>query len=232
MATRTKVIVGQKPRIQAIVLDCDGVILESNDIKADTLRRLFGDYPEHGEAIINLHREHGGMPRHEKLRVICEDIIGQPVDEDEIRRLSEECGRLVDDAMMACPFAPGGLEFLKTYSAVCPLFIATGTPEEEMRALAERRDFAAYFAGIYGAPRDKAAILRDVMAENGWSPGEIVFIGDSMEDYNGARAVGTPFVGRISPGKDGGFDSVELGLCVSSLAELDDIWGGVPVSPS
>ena len=223
---------GQKPRIQAIVLDCDGVILESNDIKADTLRRLFGDYPEHGEAIINLHREHGGMPRHEKLRVICEDIIGQPVDEDEIRRLSEECGRLVDDAMMACPFAPGGLEFLKTYSAVCPLFIATGTPEEEMRALAERRDFAAYFAGIYGAPRDKAAILRDVMAENGWSPGEIVFIGDSMEDYNGARAVGTPFVGRISPGKDGGFDSVELGLCVSSLAELDDIWGGVPVSPS
>ena len=222
----------RKQPVKAIVLDCDGVILESNDIKADTLRQLFGDYPEHGAAIINLHREHGGMPRHEKLRVICEDIIGQPVDEDGIRRLSEECGRLVDAAMMACPFAPGALEFLKTYSSRYPLFIATGTPEGEMRRLAERRGFAAYFAGIYGAPRGKAAILRDVMAENGWSPGEIVFIGDSIEDYNGAQATGAPFVGRISPGKDGVFDSVTLRLCVLSLGELDEIWGGVPVSPS
>ena len=87
--------------VKAIVLDCDGVILESNDVKAQTLRRLFGDYPEHGEAIVDLHRNHGGLPRHEKLRIICEEIVGIPVDEDGIRRLSEECGRLVDDAMMA-----------------------------------------------------------------------------------------------------------------------------------
>lgn len=218
--------------VKAIVLDCDGVILESNDVKAQTLRRLFGEYPEHGEAIVDLHRNHGGLPRHEKLRIICEEIVGIPVDEDGILRLSEECGRLVDDAMMACPFAPGALEFLKSYSGRYPLFIATGTPEHEMRRLAERRGMGGYFAGIYGSPRYKATILRDMMAENGWQPEELVFVGDSVDDYNGAKAVRVPFVGRIAPGKDGLFDAVGVRLIVSSLGELDGIWAGLPVSPS
>ena len=139
------------------MLDFDGVILESNRIKAETFPRLFHQYPQHAEAMIKLHQDHGGMPRHEKLRIICEDILGLTVDDDEIQRLSRELGRLVDDGIMACPFTPGALDFLKTYSTQYPLFIATGTPEDEMQPLVKRRGIASYFAGVYGSPRNKAA---------------------------------------------------------------------------
>ena len=220
------------PRIEAIVLDFDGVILESNHVKAETFRRLFSQYPQHAEAIVNLHRDHGGMPRQEKLRIICEDIISLPIDEDSIRRLSKEFGRLADDAMMTCPFTPGALEFLQTYSVLCPLFIATGTPEDEMHPLIERRGLGELFAGVYGSPRDKAAILRDLMAEKGWRPSEMVFVGDSIDDYKGAHATGVPFVGRISPGKADIFAGAPVSLIVESLAELHQRWHGVPVSPS
>ena len=220
------------PRIEAIVLDFDGVILESNHVKAETFRRLFSQYPQNAEAIVKLHRDHGGMPRQEKLRIICEDILGVPFDDDDIRRLSKEFGRLADDAMMTCPFTPGALDFLQTYSDVCPLFIATGTPEDEMQPLIERRGLAELFAGVFGSPRDKAAILRDVMSENGWRPSEMVFVGDSIDDYKGAEATGVPFIGRIAPGKADTFTDANVSLIVESLAELHQRWHGVPVSPS
>ena len=219
-------------RIEAIVLDFDGVIMESNHVKAETFRQLFSQYPQHAEAIVKLHRDHGGMPRQEKLRIICEEILGQPADDEDIRRLSKEFGKLADDAMMACPFAPGAPEFIQTYSERCPLFIATGTPEDEMQPLIRRRGLAKLFAGVYGSPRDKAAILRDVMAENGWRPNELVFVGDSMDDYKGATATGVPFIGRIAPGKANTFDCANVSLIVESLAELHRIWRDVPVSPS
>lgn len=218
--------------IKAIVLDFDGVILESNRIKAETFPRLFHQHPQHAEAMIKLHQDHGGMPRHEKLRIICEDILGQTVNDDEIQCLSRELGRLVDEGIMACPFTPGALEFLQTYSARCPLFIATGTPEDEMQPLVKRRGIASYFAGVYGSPRNKAAILRDLMEERGWRPEEIVFVGDSIDDYHGARAVGVPFIGRVGPDKPDQFVNVDVGLLVDSLSELHRIWRGVPVSPS
>ncbi len=214
--------------VKAIVLDFDGVILESNRIKAETFPRLFHQFPQHAEAMIKLHQDHGGMPRQKKLRIICEEILGQPVDDEEIQRLSRELGRLVDDAIIACPFTPGALEFLQTYSAKCPLFIATGTPEDEMQPLVERRGLASYLAGVYGSPRDKAAILRDVMDENGWRPEEMVFVGDSIDDYNGAQAVGVPFIGRVGPDKPFQFANAEVSLLVDSLEELHRTWRGFP----
>ena len=52
--------------LKVIVLDFDGVIAETLDIKADAFAVLFADYPEHVEAIVRLHRENGGMSRYEK----------------------------------------------------------------------------------------------------------------------------------------------------------------------
>ena len=125
----------QGQRVKGIVLDFDGVILESNRIKAESFRRLFRQYPQHGDKIVQLHADHGGMPRFEKLRIICRDIIQQPVDDAGIAKLSKKLGELADEQLMTCPFTPGALQFLKTYSTRYTLFIASGTPEDEMQDL-------------------------------------------------------------------------------------------------
>ena len=70
------------------------------------------------------------------------------------------------------------------------------------------------------------------MAENGWRPNQMVFVGDSIDDYKGAQATSVPFIGRISPGKENIFADANVSLIVESLAELHQIWQGLPVSPS
>ena len=103
--------------------------------------------------MIDLHRRHGGLPRRQKLRIICEDMLGLTVDDDEIQRLSIEYGRLADDAMMACPFTPGGQEFLQAYAPRYPLFIASGTPEDEMQRLVGRQGDELSSSQAYTARR-------------------------------------------------------------------------------
>ena len=214
----------QGHRIKGIVLDFDGVILESNHIKAESFRRLFSQYPQHGDRIVQLHADHGGMPRFEKLRIICHDIIQQTVDDAGIARLSKKLGELADEELMDCPFTPGALQFLKTYSSRYTLFIASGTPEDEMQDLTRRRGLDGFFKGVYGSPRNKGAILRDILAQNGWRPRQLVFIGDAIDDYKGAEEATVPFIARVAPGRRSPFDIRKVKLIVSDLGELDRRW--------
>ena len=214
----------QGQRVKGIVLDFDGVILESNRIKAESFRRLFSQYPHHGDKIVQLHADHGGMPRFEKLRIICRDIIQQPVDDAGIARLSKKLGEIADEQLMTCPFTPGALQFLKTYSTRYALFIASGTPEDEMQDLTKRRGLDGFFKGVYGSPRNKGAILRDILAQNGWLPQQLVFIGDAIDDYKGAEEAHVPFIARIAPERGNPLDAKKVKLIVSDLRELDRHW--------
>lgn len=47
-----------------IILDFDGVILESVEVKTEAFRRLFSFAPGHVEEIVNFHRENG----------VCQDL--------------------------------------------------------------------------------------------------------------------------------------------------------------
>jgi phosphoglycolate phosphatase-like HAD superfamily hydrolase len=210
--------------LEAIILDFDGTILESNHIKAEAFRNLFKDYPEHGDAIVALHRARGGMSRFEKFRIIHRDIIQKPLDDIEMERLNQGFGRLVEEEIIACPFVPGAREFLEACSARYHLFIASGTPQDELQGLVKRRCMNPLFKGVYGAPRDKGQILKDILAENGWAPCQALFIGDAIDDYSGSVEARVPFIGRTGPDGANPFSQVKVKLLISDLAELHRQW--------
>lgn len=186
--------------MKAFVLDFDGVILESLDIKTRAFRSLFGAFPEKIGDIVQLHVEMAGISRFEKFRIIYRDILEKPLTETELERLGREFAVLVGREILACPFVAGALEFLKEQSKRLPIFIVSGTPEEELRDIVARRDLNQYCRGVYGSPRNKEVLLRKVVAENSCSPGEVVFVGDAMSDYEAADTVGTHFIGRVANG--------------------------------
>ena len=61
--------------ISIIILDFDGVILESVSVKTEAFRTLFSFAPEYVEEIVKFHKDNGGMSRFDKFRYIFDHIL-------------------------------------------------------------------------------------------------------------------------------------------------------------
>lgn len=212
----------------AIILDFDGVIVESVEIKNLAFGELFrADYPEYVDEILRFQLENVGLSRLAKFPRIFEEILGRPFPDGELGRLDREFSQLVFDGVLHCPLVPGAERFLARRSPRCPLYVASATPEPEVRALVEQRGLAGHFRGVYGAPASKAEILRWILAGSGLEPGAALFVGDAVNDLNAARAVGMPFVGRVPAGGESPFPPDEGIPLVEDLDQLERDWNAL-----
>ena len=216
--------------IRAVAFDFDGVILESADIKTRAFAELFAGYPEHVERIVQLHLDQAGISRYEKFRQIHAEILELPLSAERERELGLRFSGLVADELARCPFVHGARELLALLSPDLPLHVASGTPEEELRALVADRGIDGYFTGVHGAPRGKAEILREVLAEHELDAGELLFVGDATSDLEAAAEVGTPFVARVASGLPDPFDDPGLHRVVD-MAQLAGAWSTIAASP-
>jgi FMN phosphatase YigB (HAD superfamily) len=64
-----------------------------------------------------------------------------------------------------------------------------------------KRGLMGYFKDIFGAPMAKKDIFSRVLKAENARPAEVLFIGDSREDYQSATEAGLCFVARISDGQ-------------------------------
>ena len=211
-------------RIRAIVFDFDGVILESLDIKTRAFVELFRDHPEHHEAIARHHLENAGVSRYEKFRWIHEELLGCELDLAASARLGDTFSEIVYREILTCPFVEGAEAFLRAAAGRYLLFVASGTPEQELRDIVARRGLASLFTAIEGTPRTKGAIIRDLMAGHGLKTDEVVFVGDALADMEGARESGVGFIARVPAGEESIFLPGSAIATVADLAELDARW--------
>ena len=144
---------------RAAVFDFDGVILDSADLKGEALAAVFADHPEHLPAILAHHEEHLGISRFEKFRWVYRELLRRPLAADEERRLGERYAAWVVGRVLAAPFVPGARELLGELAGR-PVFVASGTPREELAGIVRERGLAPYFTEVHGAPETKEAILR------------------------------------------------------------------------
>ena len=215
---------------RVVAFDFDGVILESAEIKTTAFRRLFEDWPDDVDRIVQYHLDNAGVSRFEKFRVIYREMLGLPLSGDEERELGERFSALVLEEVLTCPFVDGARELLARRCDELPLFVASGTPEEELRHIVERRGLTPHFTGVYGTPAKKAEILARIASEQAVEPGEILFVGDAMTDLEGARGAGTRFVGRVGPGQPDVFAGEGVPV-VRDLAQLDREWDALAAAP-
>lgn len=184
--------------VRAIIFDFDGVIIESFDIKTQAFRELFRLYPDHVDEIVEYHKQNGGVSRYKKFKHIYSEILKKPLDETTLNELGEKFSRLVVEEVTKCPYVPGALEFIREKSRNLKLFIASGTPEEELRAIVATRGLSEYFKGVYGSPATKSEIISRILRMEKLDRNDAVFIGDTITDYNEARKVEIPFIARIN----------------------------------
>ncbi len=186
-------------RCDAIVFDFDGVLVESVDVKTRAFAALYEPYgPEVVQQVVAWHLEHGGVSRYDKFRHFHRVFLGRPLPAAEEAALGDRFSALVEEAVIAAAAVAGAREFLEAWHGRLPLYVASGTPEEELLRIVDRRGMARYFAGVAGAPRKKGAILRDFSFRSGVAPTRMLMVGDAMTDFHGAGEAGVPFLG-IAP---------------------------------
>jgi phosphoglycolate phosphatase-like HAD superfamily hydrolase len=139
--------------------------------------------------------------------------------------------------VMACPFVPGAEEFLTWSATHYALFLASGTPEEELQEIVDRRGLLQLFSGVYGSPRTKEEILQGIMADRTWSSSELAFVGDGLTDAQAAAQCGVPFIGRVAAGGEDIFRHETKLAIVEDLRHLRQVWSHLigempqPVNP-
>jgi phosphoglycolate phosphatase-like HAD superfamily hydrolase len=211
--------------IRALVFDFDGVILESADVKTDAFVEL---YAEHGSEVVGKVRTHHlanlGISRFKKFSWIAENVLGKPITEAESQQLGIRFSDLAFAKVLAAPFVPGAELALRAISL--PMFVASGTPHDELRMIVDRRGLAPRFREVHGSPAEKPGILRDLLGRHALAPRDVLFVGDGMSDYKAAVEVGVEFLARdTAPLHD---EWTKLGVRRESdlvrLAELVATW--------
>jgi phosphoglycolate phosphatase-like HAD superfamily hydrolase len=179
---------------QTLVFDCDGVILDSNKVRAQAFYNAALPYgQQHAEALKAYHILHGGVSRYVKFEILLRDMVGLPVTKEAMASLLHAFTTEATRGLLTCEVA-AGLQALRQAIPHARWMLVSGADENELRHVFAQRGIADYFdAGIFGSPSNKDDILhREKVSGNLQYPG--LFFGDSRYDHQAATRAGLDFV--------------------------------------
>lgn len=209
--------------IKAIIFDFDGVLVESVDVKTRAFAKMF---EEEGAEVVrevtDYHLKYGGVSRVRKFKYYYEEILKRSLSDDKLRELCDTFSRLVVGEVINSPYVKGAKEFLDIVHCKIDLYVASGTPEEELIEVVRCRGMDMYFKGIFGSPAQKGDIARMILLQYGYNSDEVVFIGDSITDLKGAQDSGVRFIGRVADSDDTTFAGMGIKV-IKDLSVLEEI---------
>lgn len=181
---------------QAIFFDFDGVIVDSTTIKTEAFKELFKSYSDAViEQVVAYHQQHGGISRVEKIRHIHHHMLNSPLNAKELATWTARYAGLVVEQVVSCRWVTGAKAFLEKMHLRLPLFVISGTPEDELLEILRRREMVNYFKAVHGSPVRKPDHIRNLLSRYSLDPSRCLFVGDAMTDYLAARETGVPFIG-------------------------------------
>jgi len=125
--------------ITLVVFDCDGVILESVEVKMRAFGQIVKEYG--AEAVTGMneyHLAHGGVSRFRKFEWFYDEVLGRRITVDELQSLSRKFRQLVFEGVMQSPMVPGIMETLESLHGRLPMYLASGTPNNCYRCWMHR----------------------------------------------------------------------------------------------
>lgn len=183
-----------KPK--AILWDFDGVLLQSNEVRDSGFQIVLKDYPEEQVgALMDYHRSNGGLSRYVKFRYFFEVIRNETVTEETIKELSAEFSIIMRQHLTnAALLIQETLNFVQLNFADIPMFIVSGSDQNELQYLCNELKISNYFRSITGSPTPKIQLVRSVIEEFGLKPNDCLLIGDSINDFEAAEKNGLHFM--------------------------------------
>lgn len=187
-----------RSRCRVLILDFDGVVIESNDIKTEAFRKVFGCYPDLFDEMMAFHHNNVSLSRFAKFQHL-QCLLGDTDNDDFLVDIAADFSSYVLDCMEAVPLVPGAESFLKKATRKLPVYLASVTPAEELGLILERLNLLHWFRDVYGCPPwTKPDAIRDILRKEDINPHEALLIGDSAGDQRAAQVSGVHFLARNS----------------------------------
>ncbi len=188
----------QKISLSAVIFDCDGVLIESDAAKTrafgETVIDEFGELA--AEQLMAHHRANGGISRISKFRWFYREIVKAPLSDEKLDSLCQRFTDLCLDTVLSVPLVPGAQQCLDLLFPGLPLFVASGTPQQELEYVLSRHNLTQYFKSIHGTPPEKHELLKQILTANHLDPAQVLMVGDASTDLDAARYNNCRFYGR------------------------------------
>jgi phosphoglycolate phosphatase-like HAD superfamily hydrolase len=170
------------------IFDCDGVILDSNQLKIDAMHNALSVViadDKQVTACVDYFRNNFGRSRFHHVDIFIEQFL--LLDKNKVAETkqsildaySAQCKSLYLQAELT----PGFIEFVTDLKG--KKFIASGSEQQELRDVFSVRGLDSYFDEIYGSPTKKSdlvAIILDITKAS-----NAIMFGDAISDLEAAK---------------------------------------------
>jgi len=193
-----------------IIWDFDGVIIDSQAIKDYGFTTIFeGHPPGKIDAFLAFHHANGGMTRFVKIRYFFEQLLQQPITEEEVQLLARRFSEITTQLLIKPELLiADSLDFIRQYHTQYRMHIVSASEEQELRLVARTQGIDQYFVSIQGSPTVKKENVQKVLAANQYVLADTCLVGDAINDYEAATLNGIDFYGYNQPklkGKGAGY---------------------------
>lgn len=177
------------------VFDVDGTLIDSNGVKSEAFYRtaaLFGK--AEAAKLVEYHQTAGSIGREARWHYFFQEILGKPVGsyDAELAWCMQESTRLIRKGTRQAPLIAGAVEYLKAIGREHSAAVS-GIEQRELEEILREHKLTEYFYGVWGGPRTKLVLLRDLWCCNE-IPSPAVYYGDTLDDYESATVNGLDFV--------------------------------------
>ncbi len=181
------------PRV--VFMDCDGVIFDSNPLKARAFMQALDGASEEARARFRAYdRSHGGTSRYALFRHFYTQIQPLQAPERAIEAALARFSALSQAAYAQLTPLPSALAFAGAFDGPQRVFVVSGSDQAELRGVFERHGLTDRFADVLGSPKTKPEHFQATLEARGLSGAQALMIGDGQTDFESAKALNVPFI--------------------------------------
>lgn len=188
-------------KYKVIFWDFDGVIMDSMPVRDRGFEIVLQQFPkEQVDALMVFHRDNGGLSRYVKFRYFYETILRQTITDDQVMVLAQQFSKVMREQLVNPDLLIAEtIAFIREHHKNVVMHVVSGSDEQELRYLCATLGLSQYFRSIHGSPTPKKQLVEQLLEQHQYNPAEIVFIGDSGNDYDAASAHHIDFIGFNNP---------------------------------
>ena len=173
-----------------VIFDCDGVILDSNDIKSNAfIESLIDEDKELVKKFVTYHKKNGGVSRFKKFEYFYKKIKNQKQYENSLNNALNRYAKLSYEGLLDSSEINGVRSILMRLNELnIESFVVSGGQQSELRKVLKCKDLDEYFTKIYGSPVAKEEHLLNIKLT------KTLYFGDAESDYIAAKNFNIDFV--------------------------------------